>query len=70
MPNYLTFGILDILSYKAGWRGGKHISSSKEVNGDIFSNRGTALYVADVRNQEIKLVRRENTFFSAGIDYI
>ena len=70
MPNYLTCGILDILSYKAGWRGGKHISSSKEVNGDIFSNRGTALYVADVRNQEIKLVRRENTFFSAGIDYI
>ena len=34
------------------------------MNADIFSNRVSALYVANVRNQEIKLVRRRaNTFF-------
>ena len=64
MPNFLTFRILDILSYKAAWRGGKHISSSKEVNADIFSNRVSALYFDNVRNQKFKLVRRRaNTFF-------
>ena len=61
MPNYLTCGILAFSHTNLLGEGENIFQVQKRW---IFSNRGTGLYVANVRNQEIKHVRRrENTFF-------